>query len=229
MQFTKEEMQLHFLEYCSESNIEAVKNCIELGVDINQRDVAENTALMTCENLEIISLLINAKANLNAKNKYGLTALMMHEDPAIIKKIIDEVADVNVKDRSGWTALMHALVTGPWAFLDIPDEEDDRHQIVKLLVKAKADINCQLNASRKSALMLVRHLNDAKLLMSSGADIAAIDADFLLAHQQPHFKFTKYIKIRNYLEKTYLAHVSNAVINPEINQSTQPINKRQRI
>ena len=113
----------------------------------------------------------------------------------------------------------------------IPDEKAKyRHQIVKLLVEAGTDINYQRVSDRKSALMMVKHLEDAMYLIDKGADIAAKDFDQQLAHQQPHLIGESSMIIRSYLENTYLEHIAKkSATLAAVQVITQPTNKRQRL
>lgn len=221
-----------FSAFTKPSNeLEKIKHLIAANVDVNTANDIGKTPLMESQNPEIISLLLEEKADVNAKDNHGQTALMQHREPEIIKMLIDAGADVNATDEDGSTALMYALMAGVYVRMKIIADEkcSHRHQIVKTLVEAGADINYQRESDRKSALMMVKHLEDAMYLIEKGADITAIDFDQQLAHQQPHLHGASAMMIRSYLENVHLSQVAKTAVLSTNNQHTQPTNKRQRL
>lgn len=103
-----------------EGNLEALKQHIAAGTDLNQRstDGQKTTPLMAAAGLgqaEAAKMLIEAKADLNLQNKDGNTALhtaafLCH--PEIVKALLKAGADKAIKSNTGATALDGALA--PW-------------------------------------------------------------------------------------------------------------------
>ena len=98
-------------------NLEAVKQHIASGTDINKKDAMSNsTPLMTAAtfgNIKIAKALIDAKADLTVKNNDGGTAL--HNAAffcrvEIVQLLIDAKADKTIKNNYGMTARESALV-----------------------------------------------------------------------------------------------------------------------
>lgn len=97
-------------------NIEAVKQHIEAGTDINQKEaMSGSTPLMTAVTFnkpEIAKILINAKADLSVKNNDGGTALhtaAFFGRIEIVQLLIDAKADKTVRNNYGATARETAM------------------------------------------------------------------------------------------------------------------------
>jgi ankyrin repeat protein len=92
-------------------NIEAVKQYITAGTDVNTKDAIGTTPLLlavTKGQKEIVELLIAEGADVNAKMKYGWTPLYFaafHDYKEIAELLIATGADVNAKDDDGTTPL----------------------------------------------------------------------------------------------------------------------------
>jgi len=93
-------------------NIEAVKQHLASGMDVNENYGNGETPLFTAAawgHKEIVELLIAAGADVNAKNHRGVTPLHMASDhKEIAALLIAEGADVNAKNDGGWTPLDYA-------------------------------------------------------------------------------------------------------------------------
>lgn len=92
-------------------NIEAVKQHIEAGTDINQKEaMSGSTPLMSAATFnkpEIAKVLINANADLSVKNNDGGTALhtaAFFGRIEIVQLLIDAKADKTVRNNYGATA-----------------------------------------------------------------------------------------------------------------------------
>jgi ankyrin repeat protein len=104
----------------SEGNLDALKQHIAAGTDLNQRttDGQRTTPLIAAAavgHVEAAKALIEAKAGLNLQNKDGSTALitaafMCH--PEIVEALLKAGADKAIKNNTGTTALDGALA--PW-------------------------------------------------------------------------------------------------------------------
>ncbi|MCH2379054.1 MAG: ankyrin repeat domain-containing protein, partial [Pedosphaera sp.] len=109
---------VEILKAAGEGNLEAVKQHIAAGTDLNQRGVDQNTPLMiaiTFGRLDVAKALIKGGVKLNLKNKEGNTALMTAAflgQPEIVKALLEKGADINAKNNTGSTALASAEL--PW-------------------------------------------------------------------------------------------------------------------
>jgi cytohesin len=134
-----------------EGNIEAVKQHLAAGTDVNVkggRMVGTPLHYAALEaHKEIIELLIAKGADVNAKDKHGrislhLAALGGHKE--IAELLIAKGADVNAKGMTGWTALHQAAIYG-------------YKEIAELLIAEGADVN----AKASSGIQLHTPLDEA--------------------------------------------------------------------
>ena len=91
-----------------EGNIEAVKQHIAAGTDVNEKDDSEWTPLYYAVGEgrnEIAKLLIAKGADVNVKGKFGGTPLHLATTKEIAGLLIAEGADVNAKDERGKTLI----------------------------------------------------------------------------------------------------------------------------
>ena len=97
-------------------NIEAVKQHIAAGTDVNAKDESESTPLHSAAgrgHKEIVEVLIEKGADVNAKSKGETTPLhsaAMHDHKEIAELLIAKGADVNVKDENSHTPLDLAII-----------------------------------------------------------------------------------------------------------------------
>ncbi len=130
--------QLQFIDAAEKGNINAVKDFLDAGVNINAQDdiVVGRTALREAAkngHKEVVSLLLARGANVNVQDEYGNTALIWAATAGskdIVKMLITHGADVNVQNENGDTALTLAAEKG-------------QKDIVELLIYAGADINAE--------------------------------------------------------------------------------------
>ena len=132
-------------------NLEIVKELIENGAKINEKDMNGKTALsMAAYNGEdqIVKYLIQNGANVNGKFKNGDTILMWAASNGkidIIKELISYGANINEKDMDGYTALFRAISTG-------------NEKVVKLMVDIEGvDVNANFR-NGDTALMWAAYL-----------------------------------------------------------------------
>ena len=131
----------------ADGNIEAVKQHLAAGVDVNVKDGRGDTPLHKAANAdrkEVAELLIAAGAGVNTKTDDGWTPLHWaakagHKEVAEL--LIAEGADVNAKIRGGWTVLDE--VTHP----DNPNK--NKAQIADLLRKHGGKTGEELKAEGK--------------------------------------------------------------------------------
>ena len=131
-----------------DGNIEAVKQAIDDGADLNAKDNVNITPLHWAANgghKEIVELLITNGANVNARTPrivgwhtpLQIAAVNGHKEVAEL--LIAKGADVNAKDDEGWTPL-HG--TAYWG----------RKEIVELLIANGADVNVNIEAGELKGL-----------------------------------------------------------------------------
>lgn len=141
---------------------ETVKQCIDLGVDINQRNSSGWTPLIAAAqegNIEIVKILIDAGADVNVSTKgYKHTALLRASICANIE-------------------IMKLLVnTGGSALISIQFGNDNvrgHYEAVKLLIEAGADINHKGSNGWTCIIYAAtwNHYNTVKYLLDNGADV----------------------------------------------------------
>lgn len=92
-------------------NLESVKEHINYGSDLNERDIFGSTPLIiaaTFGNYDVVSALIDAGVELNAKNNEGSTALFtaaFFGRKDIVKILLDNGANKTIRNNSGANAL----------------------------------------------------------------------------------------------------------------------------
>lgn len=138
-------------------HINAVKEAISVGADIDARNKYGHTALMLSSignGLEIAKLLIASGADLNIKNSIsGETALILaalSNELEVVKLLIGSGADINIQDNKGYTALIDAALF-------------NRLEITKLLIDAGADLNMQ-NKNGLNALTLAEKFGHEEIV-----------------------------------------------------------------
>jgi cytohesin len=151
-------------------NLEAIKQHLDAGTDINKKDKNGATALHRAARyrlLEIVEFLIENGANVAARDDRGETPLH-HQTKAkkIIEVLISKGADVNARDKSGQSSLHEAA--GGY----------NSHSIVKLFVDLGADVNLKDNSERTplhEAAEFLSNSSTIELLIAQGAEINAKD------------------------------------------------------
>jgi ankyrin repeat protein len=112
---------------------------IEAGADVNVKDRINDSPYLYAGargHLEILKMTLARGADLRSTNRYGGAALIPASERGhvdTVRTLIEAGVDVDHVNNLGWTALLEAIILGDGA---------ERHQrIVRLLVKAGADIN----------------------------------------------------------------------------------------
>ncbi|MDA7653291.1 ankyrin repeat domain-containing protein [bacterium] len=117
-------------------NIEAVKQHLAAGTDVNAKDKGGGTPLHFAATKEIAELLIAKGADVNAKDGFLMAAPLHYAAnegrKEVVELLIAAGADVNAKDGSGSIPLHHAAQTG-------------LYEVSKLLITKGADVNMKNN------------------------------------------------------------------------------------
>ena len=177
-------------------NIEAVKQHLAAGTDVNAKDDDGYTPLdlaIDYEEIETADLLrkhggkhgtihiailggdaegvkefLAGGADVNAKNQRGWTPLHYAKTKEVIIMLIKKGADVNAKNQQGWTRLGFAVTNG--------DKET-----TELLIEKGADMNAKDDVGMTPLHVAARkgHKEIAKLLIAEGADVNTKDENSL--------------------------------------------------
>ena len=126
------EVDSALLDAAKEGNIEAVKQHLANGADVNAKDDGwtplHNAAGYSTK--EMVELLISNGANVNAKNEDGWTPLHDAATKEVAELLIDKGADMEAKDKDDWTPLHKAAFGG-------------HKEMVELLIAEGADVNAK--------------------------------------------------------------------------------------
>jgi ankyrin repeat protein len=113
---------------------------IEAGANPNIKDNIQDSAFLYAgaegRNEILKAILDTGKADLASTNRYGGTALIPaahHGHPETVKILLRTGIDKDHVNNLGWTALLEAVILG--------DGGKVHTEIVRLLVKAKANVN----------------------------------------------------------------------------------------
>jgi len=152
-----------------EGRVNDVRELIESGVDVDQRDGEGWTALMwgsRVGDLEVVKLLHGNGADLMAKNDKGSTSLHhashWQSEPVVSALLswLDEGEGVNEQNSVGWTPLHWAAKAGS-------------SSITKLLLDSGSSVNVRhvLGASPLHEATNSGDVEVAQLLLDAGADV----------------------------------------------------------
>ena len=151
--------------------VEAARDMVEHGVDVNVKDNDGSTPLIKVVwhgHLDVVKYLVSQGADVNeAKNGWTplhRAAARGHLD--VVKYLVSQGADVNAKNNDGGTPFFMAAVHG---HLDV----------VKYLVSQGADVNTEYNGGETLLFLPANKgfLDIVKYLVSQGADVNAEDND----------------------------------------------------
>ena len=172
-------------------NLDAVKDALDNGADIDVIGIMGNTPLMCAAKLgheEVAKFLVSMGADLNARAEDGTTLLYyaIVKDKKLAKFLIDAGVDINAKDNEGRTPLFSAI--------------EGRGEIVRWLIEAGADLDVQYHGMTLLHLASYsRNEEVAKLLIDGGAnlEIKNPQGQTALAHVTGVFLIIKDDKLKN--------------------------------
>ncbi|EAY14926.1 ankyrin repeat protein, putative [Trichomonas vaginalis G3] len=115
-------------------NKDAIEFLISKGIDVNETDDDESTALhLAIDDIETAKILLAHNADVNVENDNFLTPLQMaiqFENIEMVELLILHGANVNVKEDDNWTPLHEAA-------------NRNNKELVELLVSHGAEVNAQ--------------------------------------------------------------------------------------
>jgi serine/threonine-protein phosphatase 6 regulatory ankyrin repeat subunit B len=143
-----EQKEYMFRSAAGSGNLDAVKEFLNDGVDVNSSSNRGYTALISASlrgHTAIVNILLENGADVNARDNDGDSPLMAsiskgHTDVA--KLLLGNGADVNMKDRQGITPLIKAAGKG-------------NTEIVRILLIKGADVNAR-SYSNETAMMAAK-------------------------------------------------------------------------
>jgi ankyrin repeat protein len=154
-------------EAAEDGNIEAVKQHLAAGADVNAKDGWGMTPLHYAAffgHKEVTELLIDKGAEVNAKEgDTGKTPLHEAHNKEIAELLISKGADVNAKDKFEQTTLHSAASEG-------------HNETAELLIAKGLDVNAK-NDGGETPLHSAGNKEVAELLIEKGADVNAKDVD----------------------------------------------------
>ncbi len=168
-----------------DNNLEAMREAIERGVDVNFQDFFGKTALHYIESIEAGQLLIDHKADPNIVDYNNRPPLFDVNDPELALFLIDHGANAKFQDKDGLTAL--------YIWVDFP-------KLVQRLLVAGASPNVQLVTGSmvikkgSTALHKVGSLESAKLLVEYGANITTKNIERATPDQTTQGEVQVYLK-----------------------------------
>jgi ankyrin repeat protein len=147
-------------------NIEAVKQHLADGADVNAKDANGEIPLHIAATKEIAELLIANSAIISAKDHLGRTPLhwtALTGRREIVELLIAEGADVNAKNKYGRTTPLHFAASG------------GNKEIAELLIANGADVNAKdkWGGTPLHEAANLGHKEIVELLIAEGADVNA--------------------------------------------------------
>jgi ankyrin repeat protein len=196
--------KLTLADAVKEGDIDAVRQMIKDGADINMRWRRGRTALIQAvadNKPEIVKLLIEKGADVNLKSLLNETALdlaVLHNHADIAKLLGEHGAKpanltvaVMMKDLNRVRELIEGGKSVNPRALILAAENDDL-EIAKFLVRKGANVNGKWDDDGKTALMAAAnagHTEMIKLLIERGADVNAVDRGYtalMFASEKSH-------------------------------------------
>ena len=173
-------------------DIEAVKQHLSAGTDVNEKDEDGYTPLQHAGFKEVAKLLIENGADVNVQDNDGWTLLHFGRDNfvPVAELLIENGAKIDAKTFDGSTPLLNALVNGHNRFAKllikkgadvrgIPLFHAESSEIIKILIDKGADLNdAPENGITALGNAVIREDKEsAELLISSGANVNSLDRE----------------------------------------------------
>ena len=186
-------MSVDLIAGVKSGDIDAVRQNILSGADVNARDAEEQTPLMVAAylgNLPMVKLLIESGAAVNYSNELGWTALMKAVHNAelncgfadVVQTLIDNGADIEAPIGFGVRPLMMAAGYGETA-------------VVEVLLAAGADVLAR-NEGGFTALMMVKqkHYVDVINLLHEAEREAGVGEGSCTTKNAPNAQIITFLK-----------------------------------
>ena len=150
------------LKAVKSEDLEKVQLLLKSGADPNTKDMVGRYVLVFAaakNNVKIVKSLLDAGADPNVKSINNTAPLSVTINPEIIKYLLEKGADPEIYNNDGWTPIMIAASDG-----DV--------EVVKILIKAKVNLNTKDLLGRIALGMAVhhKHRDVVKILLEAGAD-----------------------------------------------------------
>ncbi len=142
------------------------------------------------DNLDAVKALVENESDIDARGKDAWTALciaVFYRKEKMVKVLLKAIADVNARGKLGWTVLHYACgnkesagaLLGLGVKANVNAQDKDAYiEIIKVLLKAEADVNLQEYTMEKTVLHYAyRDKEIVKLLLEYGADVNIEDLD----------------------------------------------------
>ena len=131
-----------FRDAAGSGNLEVVKLFVEVGMDVNARNLGWRTALHEAAwwgHLSVVEYLVSQGADVRARDNGGVTVLHSasghHGRLSVVRYLVEQGLDVNATSSHGTTPLMWAAAM-------------DRLEVVQYLVGQGADVRATDNEGR---------------------------------------------------------------------------------
>jgi len=116
---TPQERVAFFVDHARHGDLDEVSKEIDAGIDVNQRDSLDQTALIAAvshRSEDVVALLLEHHADPNIADNAGWTPLIygayFGADPSLLQRLIDHGAQINARNGRGITALFLASASG---------------------------------------------------------------------------------------------------------------------
>lgn len=185
--------ELPILNAAMNGDVDALKEILQTGADVNQTEEDGTTALQLAvagEKTEMVRYLLRAGARVDQLDQAGGSALFSIDDetePELLLELLRAGANVNLVNRDGDTPLT-AL-----ADADCPE-------LIKILIAVGANINIQ-NGDGNSALMIAAregNTETVEALLAAGADLSLRNRDgetaLMLADAGDHYDIVELLQ-----------------------------------
>ena len=157
--------QVTLCKTVEKEHIEIVKNLLEIGVNVNQRDWFDRTPLQYARNPTIAKILLDNGASVDAQNFERATPLFnaCYFGPSeLVQILLKHNADINKEDRWTYTPLHFVL-------------RSKASGIVEILLENGADLN-EINSEGKTLLHQACFYGELKVVQKLLRHHADIDA-----------------------------------------------------